>query len=37
MGIVHGKHLLGDDMRTMAEFNYLHESLNFSSYTEEHV
>ena len=37
MGIVNEKHIPGDEMRTMAEFNHSHASLNFSSPVEEHV
>jgi hypothetical protein len=35
MGIVHGKHIFGDHMRTMAEFNHFHELRNFRSLSRE--
>ncbi len=37
MGIVNEKHIPGDDLRRMAEFNHFHGSLNFSSPKGEHV
>ena len=37
MGIVNEKHIPGDDMRTVAEFNHFHASLNSSSHVEEHA